>query len=95
MRVCEYPEKKPQVPLVRSDGMTILLCPQKLERETLAPATELSSRRWTCGPPKKMKMARTNIECGAQVLTHPLRVTYSSQQRALTQPLRVLAPLLS
>jgi hypothetical protein len=45
-RVCEYQPEEPQVPSLRFTpvGMTILLYPQELQREILAPATELSSR---------------------------------------------------
>jgi hypothetical protein len=40
-------EKKPQVPPLRFApvGMTILLCPQELQREILDSAIELSSDR--------------------------------------------------
>jgi hypothetical protein len=44
--ICVRREKKPQVPPLRFApvGMTILLCPQELQREILDPAIELSSR---------------------------------------------------
>jgi hypothetical protein len=37
--VCEYPEKKPQVPPLRFApvGMTILLCPQKVSGKYVTP----------------------------------------------------------